>query len=149
MTRSDYFLENLKSLNRNILVVDYNPKVVLSLQKKKIESVYGDAGNKNFLNDLPLEKAKLIISTIPEESSNLLIKEVLKENKSQATFIATSEQPRQAIDLYNAGIDYVLIPHHLGGDFAAQMIKDFGLNKEKYDKKTIELINFIFYIIYK
>jgi Kef-type K+ transport system membrane component KefB len=130
--------ETLKNLNKKLLIVDYNPKVVLNLQDKKIASIYGDVGNKNFLNDLPLAKAKLIISTIPEESSNILIKEVLKEHKSAATFIATVEQPRQAIDLYNEGIDYVLIPHHLGGEFAAHMIKDFGLDKDKYDKKGKE-----------
>ena len=76
----------------------------------------------------------MIISTIPEESSNMKIKETLEETKSKAIFLATAEQPREAIDLYRLGTDYVLIPHHLGGDFAAGLIKDFGLNKEKYDK---------------
>lgn len=127
-------LETLKSLYKNILVIDYNPKVILSLQKKKIESLYGDACNKNFLEDLPLNKAKLIISTIPEEDSSILITEVLKETKSETTFIATADQPRQALELYQAGADYVLIPHHLGGDFAAQMIQKFGLKKEEYNE---------------
>jgi Kef-type K+ transport system membrane component KefB len=127
-------LESLKNLGKNFVVVDYNPKVVLSLNKKGISSIYGDAGNKNFLADLPFEKAKLIISTIPDEQTNMLIEEATREANKKTIFVATAEQPRQAIDLYKSGVDYVLIPHHLGGEYASHLIKEFGTNKKKYDK---------------
>jgi Kef-type K+ transport system membrane component KefB len=127
-------LETLKNSDKKLLIVDYNPSVVLTLQKQKINSIFGDAGNKNFLNELPLDKAKLIISTIPEEHSNMIIREALEELNSKAVFIATAEQPRDALSLYRLGVDYVLIPHHLGGDFAAKMINEYGTNKEKYVK---------------
>lgn len=126
-------IEAFKKSNMNFAVVDYNPKVVMDLNKQKIEAIFGDAGNKNFLNDIPLDKAKLIISTIPEESSNLAIKERMVEVKSKAIFIATAEQPRAALDLYRSGADFVLIPHHLGGDYAARIIEDFKWDKKKYD----------------
>ena len=74
------------------------------------------------------------MSTIPDEESNLTILEVLKEKKSKAAFIATAEQPRIALDLYKAGADYVIIPHHLGGEYSSRLIEDFGVNKEKYKK---------------
>jgi len=48
------------------------------------------------------------------------------------TFIATAEQPRHALDLYNAGADYVIIPHHLGGKFISTVIEAFGTQREKY-----------------
>jgi Kef-type K+ transport system membrane component KefB len=137
-------LEEIKKTDMSLLVVDYNPSVVLALNKQKIESIFGDAGNQNFLSELPLESAKIIISTIPEEQSNLIIKERLAEIKSSAVFIATAEQPRVAIDLYNAGADYVLIPHHLGGEYASKIIKNFGTDKNKYKtlgkvhKQTLE-----------
>jgi Kef-type K+ transport system membrane component KefB len=127
-------LETLKKMNKSFVVVDYNPKVVISLQKEKIETIYGDAGNKNFLNDLPFEKAKLVISTIPDEHTNMLIKETLEETNSKAVFLATAEQARVALDLYDLGVDYVVIPHHLGGDYASHLVKEFGINKEKYDQ---------------
>ena len=47
-------------------------------------------------------------------------------------FIATAEQPRAALDLYNAGTDYVIIPHHLGGDFVANLIEKHSINRSKY-----------------
>jgi hypothetical protein len=125
-------LKTIKDLGESFLVIDYNPKVVIALNKQKINAVYGDAENKNFLYDIPLGKAKIILSTIPDENSNLTILEVLKESKSDAVFVSTAEQPRQALDLYKAGVDYVLIPHHLGGWYASELIKKNRTNKEKY-----------------
>lgn len=127
-------LRTLERLNKSFAVVDYNPKVILSLSKSRINSIYGDAADKNFLSEIPLNKAKLVISTIPDEYSNRIIKEMLQETQSEAVFLATAEQPRHALDLYSDGVDYVIIPHHLGGDFIAHMIKEHGTNKEAYKK---------------
>lgn len=125
-------LQAIRKLNKKFVVVDYNPKVVLALNNWGINTIYGDAGDKYFLSELPLSKAKLIISTIPDESVNQIIREKLDESNSQATFIATAEQLRQASDLYKSGVDYVIIPHHLGGDYIAHIISQFKIDKAKY-----------------
>ncbi len=127
-------LKTIKQMNKNFLVVDYNPKVIACLLKEKIDCIYGDVGNKNFLSELGLGKAKLIISTVPDEQVNLSVLELLKEISSKAAFIATAEDPRFAIDLYNAGADYVIIPHHLGGEYAGHMINKFGVDIKKYSE---------------
>jgi Kef-type K+ transport system membrane component KefB len=125
-------LERLKQIKAKVLVVDYNPKVILSLEKQGVDYIYGDAADKNFLAELRLGKAKLIISTVNDESANIAIKEILKEVESKATFIATAEQPRAAMDLYDIGADYVIIPHHLGGDYVSHLIDKFGNNYNKF-----------------
>ncbi|MDD5193925.1 MAG: cation:proton antiporter, partial [Candidatus Nanoarchaeia archaeon] len=125
-------LRILKSMNISFAVVDYNPKVILSLVNQGIDCIYGDASDKEFLNELGLDKANLIISTIPEEQSNIFIKEKLKELKSNAVFIATAEHSTSALDLYKEGVDYVIVPHYLGGDYAANIIKRFGTKKDTY-----------------
>jgi len=125
-------LETLKKSKANFVVIDYNPKVILSLAKEGINCIYGDATNKDFLREIPLDKVKMIISTIPDEGSNLTIRERLKETNSRAVFLASAEQPRVALDLYESGVDYVIIPHHLGGSFVSTIIRAFGTSKEKY-----------------
>ncbi len=124
--------ETIKKGNLKLLIVDYNPKVVESLVKRGIDCFYGDAGNKHFLKEIGLDKAKIVISTLPDYNSNLMILEAIKELKSKAIFIGTSEDPRIALNLYEAGADYVIVPHHLGGEYAANLIKEFGTNKGKY-----------------
>lgn len=125
-------LETIRKTGKSFAVIDYNPKVVLGLIKRKTDCLYGDAGNKHFLSDIKFENAKLVISTIPDESTNITILEMLKEKNSKAAFIATAEQPRTALDLYNLGVDYVLIPHHLGGDYAAHLVRNLGVSKKDY-----------------
>ena len=125
-------LQTLKKIKANFVVVDFNPKVILALEKEGIKGIYGDAGDKDFLNEIPIEKSKIVISTIAEEEANLTIREKLKKTNSKAVFLATADQPRSAIDLYEEGVDYVIIPHHLGGSFVSTIIQAFGTSREKY-----------------
>ncbi len=131
-------LSTLQKMKVPFVVVDHNPKVILALNKWGINCVYGDAGDKGFLSQLEWDKVKLTISTIPDNESNVVIKKFLLDIKSKATFIATAEQPRFALELYELGADYVLIPHHLGGDYASHIITSFGLSKQKYKELGIK-----------
>ena len=125
-------LKSIKKLNKPFAVIDYNPKVVLSLGEERINCIYGDAGDRDFLSQIDLSKTKLIISTIPDEETNLNIRDRLKGTNGRITFIATAEQPRYALDLYESGVDYVIIPHHLGGKFVSTILHAFGTSKDKY-----------------
>ena len=125
-------LNALKETKLSFAVVDHNPNVILSLGKDGINCIYGDASDKGFLSELELENVRLAISTVPDENTNLSIKERLNETGSKAIFIATAEQPRRAFELYEKGVDYVIVPHHLGGEYASEMIKSFCLNAAKY-----------------
>ena len=125
-------LNALKETKLSFAVVDHNPNVILSLGKDGINCIYGDASDKGFLSELELENVRLAISTVPDENTNLSIRERLNETGSKAIFIATAEQPRRAFELYEKGVDYVIVPHHLGGEYASEMIKSFCLNAAKY-----------------
>ena len=125
-------LQALKETKIPFVVVDYNPKVILSLEKEGVNCIYGDAADKELLEEINFEKAELVISTIPDLNSNLTIQERLDKLGSTIPFIATSEQPRDAIELYKKGVDYVIVPHHLGGDYASSLIREFRIDKKKY-----------------
>ena len=127
-------LKTLKDMDIEFIVVDYNPRVIMNLSKKKINCVYGDASDKEFIDDLGLDKAKLVISTIPELDSNLIIKKRLNNVKSKAIFIATSDQIDDSLRLYKEGVDFVITPHILGGEFASALIKKNKINRWRYKK---------------
>ncbi len=133
-------ISTLRKMKANFIVVDYNPKIILELSKRKINCVYGDASDKELIEDLKLEKAKLVISTVPDLDSNLFIKKTLDAANSKATFIATAEYPSEAIELYNEGADYVIIPHILGGEYASKLLEENKANPEKYQKIKEEQI---------
>ncbi|MDD5086803.1 MAG: cation:proton antiporter [Candidatus Nanoarchaeia archaeon] len=127
-------------ITKYFLVVDYNPKVVKELKSKGIDAVYGDVDDCEFLEDLQINKASLIVSTVPEKETNELILDVLNIKKSKPIVILTGRQIRDALDLYELGADYVILPHFLGGEFTSRLIEKAKMNRKKYEtEKNKEL----------
>ena len=125
-------VQSLKEMKARYVVVDYNPKTILHLAKQGVDCIYGDAADNDFLREIGLENANLVISTIPEVGANIAIKESLRVFHSKAVFLATSEYAPNAISLYDKGADYVIMPHHLGGDFVADLVSRFKLDAHHY-----------------
>ena len=117
-------LNTLKRLKKNFLVLDYNPSVIKHLIKQKIHCIYGDAKDPETLSKLHLKKAKFVISTVPEMSVNsLIIKKTRAVNKKAIIFV-TAYIPKDALELYDLGADYVVLPHYLGGDHMSMIFED-------------------------
>ncbi|MCA9497274.1 MAG: cation:proton antiporter [Nanoarchaeota archaeon] len=134
-------LRTIKKLDKKYLIVDYNPIIVKKLTEKDFRCIYGDASDIEFLEDLKLESAKLIISTIPDyETSMILIKEIKKVNLS-ATIILTSNDIDNALELYKSGADYVILPHFLGGEYVSTLIENFEGNFDNVLKEKVKHIN--------
>ncbi len=126
-------LKALKEINENCLVVDFNPDTISKLGRFRIPSVYGDAYDSEFLEDMPLKKAKIIISTIPEFETNVLLLEHVRQENQKAAIIMRAHTIDQALELYRKGANYVLTPHFLGGDFVAGLIKGNRSNAGAYN----------------
>ncbi len=128
-------MKALEKSGNSFAIVDYNPKVILNLGKEKINCIYGDVAEKELLRELNLHKVKIIISTIPDASVNYAVTSYLKEIKSNAIFLATTEHSKEALELYDQGVDFVIVPQHLGGNYVADMIQKYGLDKKSYQKE--------------
>ncbi len=116
---------------RKLLIVDYNPDVVESLKERGYNVIFGDAYNEEVRERLFLDKAKMIISTIPDvETTKTLIKEVKKKNK-KVIFFARAHTPHDVIELYDAGADIVVIPESLAGEKMGEYIRVAMKGKEK------------------
>ncbi len=125
-------LETFKSLNEKYLVVDYNPETIQRLSKKGIDCKYGDAGDIELLNELELDKVKMVVSTIPKLETNLLLISKIREVNKDAIITVVSYNIDETMELYNAGATYVLMPHLLGGYHVSFMIKKHGLDLAKF-----------------
>lgn len=133
-------LQSFKKLKKKFLVVDYNPETTLELSKKKIECRYGDVDDEEFLRELNLTKTKMIVSTIPEFETNLLLINEIRQINKDAIIIVVSHNIKEANTLYDEGATYVIMPHFLGGSHASMMINKYGLNLNKFlDEKKKHL----------
>jgi len=136
-------LKAITKLKGDYIVVDFNPETIKKLKIKGVECVYGDAEDTELLNDLKIEKAKLIISTVPDfETNSLILNKIRKENQDSIV-VLTARQISEAFKLYEAGADYLILPHFLGGEYTSKIIEKFKTSKKRYEKEKIKQIKIL------
>lgn len=138
-------LDSLKKIKKKFLIVDYDPEIITNLSKQGYDCRYGDANDSELLNELNLSKAKMIISTIPEIDTNLLIINKLREINRKAIIAVVSHRIDDAVRLYDEGATYVIMPHFLGGRHFSTMIEKNKLSTNKFLKEKIAHIEHIKY----
>jgi Kef-type K+ transport system membrane component KefB/Trk K+ transport system NAD-binding subunit len=136
-------LKSFKKLKKKFLVVDYNPKIISDLLKEKVECKYGDVEDSEFLRGLNLKEIKMVVSTIPEFETNLLLTNRIRQISKKAIIIVVSHNIEEANVLYDKGATYVIMPHFLGGDYASRMINEYGLNLNKFLKERKAHIKYL------
>ncbi|OGF26298.1 hypothetical protein A2303_03820 [Candidatus Falkowbacteria bacterium RIFOXYB2_FULL_47_14] len=126
--------EALKEMGANFAVVDFDPHALEKLQNRRIPHFFGDATDVEFLDELPLSSAKMIISTLPNtEVQNILVKHVRLCN-SKALVIASLSHSALLQELYKAGADYIMMPHLVGGQWLADILKNRPWNRVTFEK---------------
>lgn len=130
-------LKSFRKIKKSFLVVDFNPDVIKLLKEQDAPYKYGDVGDGELLEELRLNKIEMGISTIPDVQTNLLLIEKIREANPNAVIIITCHQIDDAFGLYEAGADYVIMPHFLGGEHTSALIEKFGTKvnnfiREKY-----------------
>ncbi len=128
-------LRSLRKIKKSYLIVDFNPDTISDLTRFRIPCLYGDAYDFDLLEELPLDKVKLVVSTIPDFETNFLLIESVRIVNPDAIIIVRAHQIKEALKLYKKGASYVLTPHFLGGEYIAKMIEDDKINEEKYTQE--------------
>ncbi|MBI2030358.1 cation:proton antiporter [Candidatus Kaiserbacteria bacterium] len=129
------FVSVIVEVSSNYLVVDYNPQSIKRLQKQQIPFRYGDAEDVEFLQDIGFQTARLIVSSIPDHATNLLLVRLYRKENPTGIIVVLAHQLRDAEELYMAGASYVVMPHHLGAHHAALMIARHGFDPGEFEKE--------------
>ncbi len=114
-------LQKLQRLKMKFVVVDFNPACIRSLVLQKVPCIYGDYGNIDVLHSARLGKARFVIATIPGLIENKLLIKIARGSNPHAVIFVTAKHPDEAIELYQAGADFVAVPELLAG----QKISDY------------------------
>jgi Kef-type K+ transport system membrane component KefB len=120
----------LKHQKISFAVIDYNPETIAAVRAEGIPAYFGDGADVEFLTDLPLEKAKLIISTIPDPHDQITFIKHVRTHSKKTYIVANLVHVKFRDALYSAGADYVMMPHVLGGGLVAGLIKKHKLTKK-------------------
>ncbi|NCQ65752.1 MAG: hypothetical protein AUJ41_03825 [Candidatus Pacebacteria bacterium CG1_02_43_31] len=128
-------LKSLKEMQYKIAIVDYDPETTKRLPGNFKNFFFGDASSIEFLDSLPLIKSQLIISTLPDLETNKLLIKYLNKNQSKAVAIIYAHNKNDALDYYDSGADYVVLPHYIGVKHTANLIKKTGINTNSFKRK--------------
>jgi len=128
------FIRTFKNMNKRFVVVDYDPEAIDLIEKQRADILYGDATDVELLEELQLEKCKLIVSTISDFTTNEFLAHWIKEHNPGVVFIASAETSYQAAHLYSEGAAYVMMPHFIGSEKISTFIKRTGFKKSEFHK---------------
>jgi FlaA1/EpsC-like NDP-sugar epimerase len=128
--------EALLSKKIKFAAVDYDPAVINELADKNVGAFFGDAADVEFLDELPIKTAKMIVSTIPQIDDTLTLIKTMRRHNKNATIIVCSYNAQDAKLLYKHGADFVVLPSLLGGQYLGDLLK-----KKNWNKKTFEALH--------
>ena len=131
----EFLFTHFKKLSLSALVVDLDPSHIEELERLKVPFRYGDAGDVEFLNDLPLKKAKLVVSIIPDLETNLLLVKKAREFNQEAIILVFAKERKDAEELYEVGVTLVLMPEQLAAKRVVYLLQRLGLHRELYKRK--------------
>lgn len=135
---ANHFLDN----NKYLLIIDFNPEVVIDLQKRKdVDAILADANDAELYEELRLEHPEVIVSTIAEHNVNGLLLKKIRARNDDCTVLLTANTPEDALSLYEQGADYVIIPHLSGGEHAAVMLNVLNEDLEDFISKKDAHVN--------
>jgi len=130
--------EALAEKKIDFAVVDYSPEIIAKLKHRNIPAFFGDAADVEFLDSLPLEKAQMIISTIPEPDDQKTLFNHVRRLSKNVILIGNLHYYLYLDDLYEAGANYVMMPHLVTGEWLAGVVRNTKLNESTFKKMRQE-----------
>ena len=128
------FINTFKHMRRKYLVVDYDPTVIELLQRERIPAMYGDATDAEMLEEIGIQNAKLIVSTITDFGTNEELMKHLNFYNPDALVVCNAASYEEALQLYELGCSYVMIPHYAGSERLSTLIEKNGIERKHFDR---------------
>lgn len=108
-----------------IVVVDHDPNVVQFFRQKGMMGVFGNAHNTEILDHLHVEKARLVVCTMPDEEESKFVLGYLKRTFPKVPVFVKANYYEEAWELYKAGADYVVLSEIIGGHVFTENVEHY------------------------
>jgi len=128
------FINTFRHMKKRFLVVDYDPTVIELLQDKRIPAIYGDATDAELLEEVGVQNAKLVVSTITDFGTNQELIKHLNFYNPDAVIVCNAGSYEEAMQLYELGCSYVMIPHYAGSERLSALIEKNGIERRHFDR---------------
>ena len=114
--------QDLDRAGRPFVVIDRGMDVADALQEARIVYVQGDAEEEETLREAGIDRARGLILTLPEDSTNVFVTLVARELNPGLFILARTNNRKNRKKLLHAGANKVVSPDEIGADRMAQVI---------------------------
>mgnify|MGYP001588999535 CR=1 FL=1 len=126
-------LKTIRAMKQSFSVVDFDPVVIRELAARHEPAIYGDVGDENFLDELFVTKAKLIISTIPDVAISTQLLAYLKVRRFKGVVVVSVHSSVEAAACYRLGATYVIVPSVLSGKKFSEILREKKTAKRSWE----------------
>ncbi len=131
-----HLVRSLDKLKGPFILVDFDPHVAKHYARAGFNVICGDITDPYIQDQINMQGAKLIVSTVPNLDDNLAllssVKKITWGKKKKPKLIFSAQDESEARNLYGHDIDYVISPHFIGGLHLAKILEeDFGVKTLK------------------
>lgn len=130
----EQLMKIFSKFNKKSMIIDYDPEVVDNLEHEEVPHMYGDATDSELLDSAGIAKAKVVISALTDFRTNLFIVNHAKQTNPNAVVVVQAESRDDAVDLYEHGATYVMMPHYIGSEKITSLIKRHNAKKDTFKK---------------
>ncbi|MGC9325689.1 MAG: cation:proton antiporter [Desulfomonilia bacterium] len=116
--------EHLLERNRRIMGVDFDPQVLKRVQALGVEDLFGDVGDPELMEHLPLNCTRWVLSTIRDRTLNLDLFHRLKDRGFEGKVALTARTEEDAQAYRDAGAHVVLRPYRDAAEQGADSLSE-------------------------
>lgn len=116
--------QHLIERQKRILGVDFDPHVLETWRARGIPVVFGDIGDPEFLDNLPLRHSSWVVCTVRDKALNLTLLDLLKGNQYGGKIALAAMNEEEAKIYISKGAHVVLRPFSDASEEAADSLTD-------------------------
>ena len=133
----------LKKRDENVLVIDHDPETIFRLREEgSVDYLFGDAENEEMLELAHADKAKMVIITVVDVDAALFVTEWVRIRNKDAMIIARAHRKSSALELYNAGADWVVLPEMVGSNETVKQVDRFlEMPEDRFENEKVKHIS--------
>lgn len=121
----------LKKQSRDFIVIDFNPDIINKLSKRRIPCIFGDSMDPEIMELAQLDKASLVISTTTDPADSKVLLQNLKRKKNKPVVILKANNQKEALEYYQRGASYVIVPEITAGEHLKHLLKMYGIKSKR------------------
>jgi Kef-type K+ transport system membrane component KefB len=123
----------------DLIVIDFDPDITRRLEAEGYQHLFGDISDPEIFEQVASYKTRLVISTSPDMEDNLVLISRFRTLRHRPGIVVLADTEAEALTFYEAGADYVLVPHLASGHQLGRLLSNHSSPSQLKKLKTHDI----------